>query len=359
VFRILLLPGDGIGPEVVNEAIKVLRAVGQRFGREFAFKTELIGGAAMDAHGIPLLPEVVEEARESDAVLLGAVGDPKYDDPQASVRPEQGLLSIRKGLGLFANLRPVKMFDQLVEASPVKPEVVKGTDMLFVRELTGGLYFGRPSETRQTDEGLVAVDTMVYSEVEIERVMRMAFELARGRRRRVTSVDKANVLECSRLWRRVAERVAAEHPDVSLEHMLVDSCSMRLIKSPRDFDVVVTENTFGDILTDEASQVAGSMGMLPSASLGEGRLGIYEPIHGSAPRHAGRNTINPLATILSAAMLLRHSLEMPEAADAVEAAVGSAVAEGIRTRDIWEEGATQVGTAEMGDAVVQRLLRER
>lgn len=357
VPKVMLLPGDGIGPEVVNEAVKVLQAAGRRFGTEFSFSTELIGGAAMDAHGVPILPETIESARELDAVLLGAVGDPKYDDPKASVRPEQGLLAIRKELGLFANLRPVKLFDQLVGASPVKSEVVRGTDMLFVRELTGGLYFGRPSETRETADGLVAVDTMVYSEREIERVVRVAFELARGRRKKVTSVDKANVLENSRLWRRVAERVAAEYPDVSLEHMLVDSCSMRLIKSPTEFDVIVVENTFGDILTDEASQVAGSMGMLPSASLGAGRLGIYEPIHGSAPRHAGKNTINPLATILSAAMMLRHSLDMPQAADAVEAAVASAVADGIRTRDIWEEGTAQVGTAAMGDAVAERVLR--
>lgn len=354
--RILLLPGDGIGPEIVDETVKVLRAVGQRFGCQFDFETELIGGAAMDAHGVPILPEVIDKARRSDAVLLGAVGDPRYDDPNAKVRPEQGLLAIRKGLGLFANLRPVKLYDPLVGASPVREEVVKGTDMLFVRELTGGLYFGRPSETRETPEGLVAVDTMVYSEGEIERVARVAFELARGRRRKVTSVDKANVLECSRLWRRVVERVATDYPDVALEHMLVDSTSMRLIKSPRDFDVVVTENTFGDILTDEASQVAGSMGMLPSASLGEGKLGLYEPAHGSAPKHAGKNTINPLATILSGAMMLRYSLEMPEAADAVERAVESAVADGIRTRDLWVEGTTLVGTREMGDAVAERVL---
>jgi 3-isopropylmalate dehydrogenase len=359
VARILLLPGDGIGPEIVNEAVKVLRAVGQRFGCEFEFTTELIGGAAMDAHGVPLKPEVIDAARASDAILLGAVGDPKYDDPQAKVRPEQGLLAIRKGLGLFANLRPVKLFDPLVGASPVKAEVVKGTDMIFVRELTGGLYFGRPSETRQTPEGLVAVDTMVYSEGEIERVVRVAFELALGRRKKVTSVDKANVLENSRLWRKVVERVARDYSGVEFEHALVDSTSMRLIKSPRDFDVLVTENTFGDILTDEASQVAGSMGMLPSASLGGGKLGLYEPAHGSAPKHAGKNTINPLATILSAAMLLRHSLEMPEAAEAVERAVERAVADGIRTRDIWEEGATLVGTSEMGNAVVERLAGEK
>lgn len=354
--KILLLPGDGIGPEIVDQAVKVLRAVGQRFGAEFSFETELIGGAAMDAHGVPILQETIEKARQSDAVLLGAVGDPKYDDPNAKVRPEQGLLAIRKSLGLFANLRPVKLYDALVGASPVKPEVVRGTDMLFVRELTGGLYFGRPSETRETADGLVAVDTMVYSEAEIERVVRVAFVLASRRRKKVTSVDKANVLENSRLWRKVVERVAKETPDIAFEHALVDSTSMRLIKSPRDFDVVVTENTFGDILTDEASQVAGSMGMLPSASLGQGRLGIYEPAHGSAPRHAGKNTINPLATILSAAMLLRHSLQMFEAAEAVERAVEATIGEGIRTRDIWEEGMTQVGTSEMGDEVARRVL---
>ena len=357
MHKILLLPGDGIGPEVVNEAVKVLRAAGQRFGCEFAFETGLIGGAAIDAHGVPILPEVIEKARESDAVLLGAVGDPRYDDPNARVRPEQGLLAIRKALDLFANLRPVKLYDPLVGASPVKPEVVRGTDMLFVRELTGGLYFGKPSETRETPEGLAAVDTMAYTEREIERVVRVAFDIARGRRRKLTSVDKANVLECSRLWRRTVERVAADYPDVAFEHQLVDSISMRLIKSPRDFDVLVTENTFGDILTDEASQVAGSMGMLPSASLSGGRLGLYEPSHGSAPKYAGKNVINPLATILSAAMMLRYSLDRPEAANVVERAVESAVADGIRTRDIWEEGTTQVGTSEMGDAVAQRVMR--
>jgi 3-isopropylmalate dehydrogenase len=356
VYKILLLPGDGIGPEVIDQAVKVLHAVEQRFGVEFSFKKALIGGAAMDVYGIPLKTEVIDEAKASDALLLGAVGNPKYDDPKALLRPEQGLLSMRKGLELFANLRPVKLFNQLVGASPVKSEVVKGTDMLFVRELTGGLYYGRPSETRQTAEGAVAVDTMVYTEKEIERVIVMAFELARGRRKHVTSVDKANVLENSRLWRHIAERVGAKYPDVVLEHMLVDSCSMRLIKSPRDFDVIVTENTFGDILTDEASQVAGSMGMLPSASLGYGRLGLYEPIHGSAPRHAGKNTINPLATILSAAMMLRHSLALPEAANAVEKAVERTIADGIRTQDIWEEGTTKVGTSEMGDAVAKRVL---
>ncbi|HZK66295.1 MAG TPA: 3-isopropylmalate dehydrogenase [Chloroflexota bacterium] len=352
----MLLPGDGIGPEIVDASVKVLEAAGSRFGLQFSFDVELIGGAAMDVHGIPLRPEVVDEARRRDAILLGAVGDPKYDDPNAKLRPEQGLLAIRKELGLFANLRPVKLYDQLVGASPVKPEVVRGTDILFVRELTGGLYFGRPSETRQTPEGLTAIDTMVYTEKEIERVVRVAFKLAQGRRKKLSSVDKANVLENSRLWRKVVERVAPEFPDVAFEHMLVDSTAMRIIKSPRDFDVVVVENTFGDILTDEASQVAGSMGMLPSASLGDGKLGMYEPAHGSAPKHAGKNTINPLATILSVAMMLRYSLERPDAADAVERAVEKTLDDGIRTRDIWEEGCVQAGTSQMGEAVAQRVL---
>jgi len=356
VARILLLPGDCSGPDVVIEGVKVLSAVGRRFGRDFSFKTELIGGAAIDAHGVPLLPRVVEEAQRSDAVLLGAVGGPRYDDPKATVRPEQGLLAIRKGLGLFANLRPVKMLEPLLGSSPVKTELVKGTDLLFVRELTGGLYFGKPSETRETPDGLVAVDTMSYTEMEIERVVRVAFDLARKRRRKVTSVDKANVLENSRLWRRVAERVGKDYPDVTLEHQLVDSCSMVLIRAPRDFDVIVTENMFGDILTDEASQVAGSIGMLPSASLGRGSLGLYEPIHGSAPTLAGKNIINPLATILSVGMMLRYSLSMPEAADVVDRAVESTVADGIRTKDIWEEGMTLVGTSEMGDAVAGRIV---
>jgi len=356
LYKIMLLPGDGIGPEIVDASVKVLEAAGSRFGLQFSFDVELIGGAAMDAHGIPLRPEVVDEARRRDAILLGAVGDPKYDDPNAKLRPEQGLLAIRKELGLFANLRPVKLYDQLVGASPVKPEVVRGTDILFVRELTGGLYFGRPSETRQTPEGLTAIDTMVYTEKEIERVVRVAFKLAQGRRKKLSSVDKANVLENSRLWRKVVERVAPEFPDVAFEHMLVDSTAMRIIKSPRDFDVVVVENTFGDILTDEASQVAGSMGMLPSASLGDGKLGMYEPAHGSAPKHAGKNTINPLATILSVAMMLRYSLERPDAADAVERAVEKTLDDGIRTRDIWEEGCVQAGTSQMGEAVAQRVL---
>lgn len=352
----MLLPGDGIGPEIVDASVKVLEAAGSRFGLQFSFDEELIGGAAMDVHGVPLRPEVVDEARRRDAILLGAVGDPKYDDPNAKLRPEQGLLAIRKELGLFANLRPVKLYDQLVGASPVKPEVVRGTDILFVRELTGGLYFGRPSETRQTPEGLTAIDTMVYTEKEIERVVRVAFKLAQGRRKKLSSVDKANVLENSRLWRKVVERVAPEFPDVAFEHMLVDSTAMRIIKSPRDFDVVVVENTFGDILTDEASQVAGSMGMLPSASLGDGKLGMYEPAHGSAPKHAGKNTINPLATILSVAMMLRYSLERPDAADAVERAVEKTLDDRIRTRDIWEEGCVQAGTSQMGEAVAQRVL---
>lgn len=352
----MLLPGDGIGPEIVDAGVKVLEAAGSRFGLQFSFDEELIGGAAMDVHGVPLRPEVVDEARRRDAILLGAVGDPKYDDPNAKLRPEQGLLAIRKELGLFANLRPVKLYDQLVGASPVKPEVVRGTDILFVRELTGGLYFGRPSETRQTPEGLTAIDTMVYTEKEIERVVRVAFKLAQGRRKKLSSVDKANVLENSRLWRKVVERVAPEFPDVAFEHMLVDSTAMRIIKSPRDFDVVVVENTFGDILTDEASQVAGSMGMLPSASLGDGKLGMYEPAHGSAPKHAGKNTINPLATILSVAMMLRYSLERPDAADGVERAVEKTLDDRIRTRDIWEEGCVQAGTSQMGEAVAQRVL---
>lgn len=352
----MVLPGDGIGPEIVDAGVKVLEAAGSRFGLQFSFDEELIGGAAMDVHGVPLRPEVVDEARRRDAILLGAVGDPKYDDPNAKLRPEQGLLAIRKELGLFANLRPVKLYDQLVGASPVKPEVVRGTDILFVRELTGGLYFGRPSETRQTPEGLTAIDTMVYTEKEIERVVRVAFKLAQGRRKKLSSVDKANVLENSRLWRKVVERVAPEFPDVAFEHMLVDSTAMRIIKSPRDFDVVVVENTFGDILTDEASQVAGSMGMLPSASLGDGKLGMYEPAHGSAPKHAGKNTINPLATILSVAMMLRYSLERPDAADGVERAVEKTLDDRIRTRDIWEEGCVQAGTSQMGEAVAQRVL---
>jgi len=349
--RIAVLPGDGIGPEVVAEAVKVLRRVAQIYRHEFTFEEALIGGAAIDAVGNPLPAETLQLCRESDAVLLGAVGGPKWDDPRAAVRPEQGLLGLRKELELFANLRPVKLYPQLVHASPLRPEVVAGVDLVVVRELTGGIYFGQP-RVEGDDQ---AVDTMAYTAAEVERVMHVAFRLARQRRRKVTSVDKANVLACSRLWREVAERVAEEYPDVAFEHVLVDACAMYLLRRPTSFDVIVTANMFGDILTDEASMLAGSMGMLPSASLGEDALGLYEPIHGSAPKYTGMNVVNPIATILSGAMLLRHSLGLEEEAAAVEAAVAAVLEEGHRTKDIAEEGKQPIGTKEMGDLIANQI----
>jgi 3-isopropylmalate dehydrogenase len=355
--RIALLPGDGVGDEIVQAARVVLDAVAGRGGHGFEYTHGLIGGAAIDAHGSALSDETLATCRQADAVLLGAVGGPKWDDPRATVRPEQGLLRLRKELGLYANLRPVKLFGPLVDASPLRREVVEGTDLLVVRELTGGLYFGRPSERRQGAAGREAVDTMAYDEGEVRRVVRAACRLAQGRRRHVTSVDKQNVLATSRLWREVATEVAAEFPDVTLEHMLVDTAAMRLVRQPKVFDVMVTENTFGDILTDEASMLAGSMGLLPSASLGEGTLGLYEPIHGSAPSHAGKDDINPIATILSAAMMLRHSLGLEDEAAAVEGAVARALDDGLRTYDIVGGGAghRQVGTQEMAREIAARV----
>jgi 3-isopropylmalate dehydrogenase len=349
--RIAVLPGDGIGPEVIAETVKVLRKIAQIYEHEFTFEEAPIGGAAIDAVGNPLPADTLQLCRESDAVLLGAVGGPKWDDPRAAVRPEQGLLGLRKELGLFANLRPVKLYPQLVHASPLRPEVVAGVDLVVVRELTGGIYFGQP-RVEGDDQ---AVDTMAYTAAEVERVMHVAFRLARQRRRKVTSVDKANVLACSRLWRKVAEQVAEEYPDVAFEHVLVDACAMYLLRRPTSFDVVVTANMFGDILTDEASMLAGSMGMLPSASLGEDTLGLYEPIHGSAPKYTGMNVVNPIATILSGAMLLRHSLGLEEEAAAVEAAVAAVLEEGYRTKDIAEEGKQPIGTREMGDLIADRV----
>ncbi len=349
---IVVLAGDGLGPEVTAEARRVLERIAARFGHDFQFSDHLIGGAAIDATGQPLPPEALEAARAADAILLGAVGGPKWDDPAAKVRPEQGLLAIRKALGLYANLRPVTLHPALVDASPLKPERLEGVDLLVVRELTGGLYFGQPRLREPTpDGGVRAVDTLEYTDAEIRRVVKLAFELARGRRKRVTSVDKANVLESSRLWRQVATEVAADYPDVTLEHQLVDSCAMRLVTHPASFDVVVTENMFGDILTDEASVLSGSLGLLPSASLGQGRRGLYEPIHGSAPDIAGQNVANPYATILSAAMLLRHSLSLEPEAAAIEQAVSAAVSAGVRTRDL---GGT-ASTTQAGDAVLARL----
>lgn len=352
--RILLLPGDGIGPEIVQGARGVLEALGGKHGLSFAFSEAEIGGCAIDAHGTALPEATLAAAKEVDAILLGAVGGPKWDDPKAKVRPEQGLLGIRKGLGLYANLRPVRVFPGLADASPLKPERAAGVDLLVVRELTGGLYFGEPKFTERTADGQErAVDTLVYTEAEIERVTRKAFEVAQGRRGKVTSVDKANVLESSRLWRRVVTRVAADYPEVTLEHQLVDSAAMRLVQAAADFDVILTENLFGDILSDEAGVIAGSLGLLPSASLAESGVGLYEPVHGSAPDIAGKDWANPVGTLLSAAMMLRLSLAAPEAADALEQAIGSVLEAGLRTRDLASEGA--VGTRAFCEAVVRAL----
>ena len=360
-FNLAVLPGDGVGPEVVGEAIKVLQVVGQRFGHDFRLHYGLVGGVAIEETGEALPQDTLKMCRRSDAVLLGAVGDPKWDDPQAKVHPEDGLLALRKGLGLFANLRPVRVSPLLVDSTNLKPEVIRGVDFVFVRELTGGLYFARPKRQWRTSRGRRATDTMTYSEQEIQRIVQVGFELARNRGKKLVSVDKANVLQSSRLWRQVAVEVAEEYPDVSLEHMLVDACSMRIIQNPAYFDVLVTENMFGDILTDEASMLAGSMGMLPSASLagvprqGVRTFGMFEPIHGSAPRRAGQDMANPIATILSVAMMLRYSFGLNEAASRVEAAVDEVLEEDYRTYDIMDEGKTKVGTKQMGDLIARKV----
>ena len=352
--KITLLPGDGIGPEVVSAGRAVLETVAAKYNHAFSFDEHLIGGCSIDEHGTALTSETLAACRAADAILLGAVGGPKWDDPMASVRPEQGLLGLRKGLGLFANLRPVRPHAELLDASPLRPERLQGVDILFVRELTGGIYFGEPSGRETSpDGGVRAVDTMVYCDYEIERVVELACTLALGRRRKVSSVDKANVLESSRLWRQVATDVSARHPDIEVEHQLVDAAAMRLITQPANFDVVVTGNMFGDILTDEASVLTGSMGNLPSASLGDDGPGLYEPIHGSAPDIAGQGIANPIGTVLSVAMLLRHSLHLDAEAAAVEAAVDGALADGCRTVDLSVENS--LSTEEMKRAIVERL----
>jgi 3-isopropylmalate dehydrogenase len=349
-FSILVLPGDGIGPEVVAEGTRVLEAVARKFGHEVTLREALIGGIAIDRTGTALPAETVTAARAADAVLLGAVGGPKWDDPKATVRPEQGLLGIRRELGLYANLRPVTIHPRLLAASPLRPELLAGVDLLVVRELTGGIYFGE----KKREPGR-AVDTCVYTTEEVVRVVRRACTFAVARRGKLTSVDKANVLETSRLWRATTEElVKKEFPQLQLEHILVDACAMHLLRRPADFDVIVTENMFGDILTDEASMLAGSMGLLPSASLGEGRRGLYEPIHGSAPDIAGQGIANPYATILSVAMLLRHSLGLETEAAAVEKAVARALDRGVLTADLAPR-ASAVGTRAAGQAVVEAL----
>ncbi|MBN2186696.1 MAG: 3-isopropylmalate dehydrogenase [Dehalococcoidia bacterium] len=358
-FDMAVLPGDGVGPEVVAESLKVLQVVGENFRHSFHFHNGLVGGIAIDTDGTALTEETVNMCGQCDAVLLGAVGGPKWDDPQAKVRPEDGLLALRKRLGLFANLRPVKVLPMLVNSTSLKPEVIKGVDLVVVRELTGGIYFGQPKKQWRTPEGRQVVDTLAYSEAEIERILRVGFELARSRGKKLISVDKANVLESSRLWRQIAIEISADYPDVELQHMLADACAMRLIQHPSEFDVLVMENMFGDILTDEASMLAGSMGMLPSASLAgtpKGKtFGMYEPIHGSAPSRAGQNMANPIATILSVAMMLRYSFELEAEAQAIEKAVLVTLEQGYRTYDIMSEGKTKVGTKEMGDLIGQRV----
>ena len=350
---IVLLPGDGVGPEVVAEALRVLQAVAEGAGHDFTFQNHLIGGAAIDAHGTALGDEALDACRKADGIILGAVGGPKWDDPEAAIRPEQGLLTLRQELKLFANLRPVVAIEALIDGSPLKPERMRGVDIMMVRELTGGIYFGKPRERRTVDGDEEALDTMVYARSEVERIVRLACKIAQGRKGLVTSVDKANVLESSRLWRRVAEEVAADFPDVRLEHQLVDSAAMKLITQAADFDVMVTGNMFGDILSDEASVLVGSLGMLPSASLGESSLGLYEPIHGSAPDIAGKGIANPIGMILSAAMLLRHSLSLENEAKSVEEAVATVLDKGLRTRDLSAEGS--IGTSEMGAAIAETV----
>jgi 3-isopropylmalate dehydrogenase len=352
--HIAVLPGDGIGPEVTSAARRVLDVVAQLRGLKLDYSEHAIGGNCIDTYGVALQPETIRKVKKADAVLLGAVGGPKWDDPSAPTRPEDGLLAIRKGLQLFANLRPVTVFGPLAEASPLKSPELRSVDFIVVRELTGGLYFGKPKRVWDAPGGRRAVDTNAYTEAEIERVLRVGFDLARGRRKKLTSVDKANVLATGRLWRQVATRMAQENPDVQVEHMLVDTCAMRLVLRPQDFDVIVTENTFGDILTDEAAVIGGSMGMLPSASLGAGTLGLYEPIHGSAPDIAGQGIANPLATILSCALLLRYSLKLEDEARMVEEAVSAVIDEGIRTQDI-AAGGKAISTTEMTDAVIDAL----
>jgi len=358
-YKILVLKGDGIGPEVVGEALQVLKVIARNSAVEIEFKEALIGGHALDAKGTPLPDETLKAAQDSDAILLGAVGGPKWDNPSADQRPEQALLGLRKALGLFANMRPVRTMKELIGASPLKAELVNGVDLVVIRELTGGIYYGQPSEKRKGKDGREGIDTCFYTEQEIVRVLRFAFELAQNRRKKLTSVDKANVLSSSRLWREIAAELAPEFKDVAFENQLVDSMAMHLVRRPRDFDVIVTENMFGDILTDEASVLAGSMGLLPSASLGEDtnsagyRIGLYEPIHGSAPDIAGRDEANPLAAILSAAMLLEHSLGMRAEAESIATAVESVIHDGHRTRDL-AAGNKVIGCKAMG-----RLVREK
>ena len=358
-FNITLLPGDGIGPEVIAEAVRVLDVISSKYNHTFSYQERLMGGCSIDKYGTSLTDETLADCQASDAVLFGAVGGPKWDDPNAKDRPERGLLALRKGLGVFANMRPIKVHPALIDSSPLKAEKLKGVDILVLRELTGGLYFGQPKMREMTEKGERGVDTLEYYDFEIRRIVELAFNLAKGRKKKVMSVDKANVLESSRLWRQVATQIGKEYPDVTLEHQLVDSAAMKLITGPAWMDVVVTENMFGDILTDEASVLAGSMGMLPSASLSETgiglphgrRMGLYEPIHGSAPDIAGKGIANPVGTILSAALMLRYSLKLEGEAQCIEKAVDDAITNGARTADI---GGT-LTTRQMADEIIENL----
>lgn len=360
-LNIVCIPGDGIGPEIVREAKKVLDAAGARFGHSMKYTDILMGGASIDAHGVPLTDEAVETAKGADAVLMGSIGgntttSPWYQLPP-NLRPEAGLLALRKALNLFANLRPAVLYDELAGACPLKEEISKaGFDMMIMRELTGGLYFGE-RKTEEVNGKLVAVDTLTYSEDEIRRIAVKGFDIAMKRKKKVTSVDKANVLDSSRLWRKIVREVSSDYPEVELTDMLVDSCSMQIVRDPKQFDVILTENMFGDILSDEASMVTGSIGMLASASLGEGTLGLYEPSHGSAPDIAGQNKANPIATILSAAMMLKYSFNLGQESDAVERAVKQVLKQGLRTIDIMDEGKTCLGTVEMGDAIADNIAK--
>lgn len=365
-FSIAVLPGDGVGPEITAEGVKVLKAVAEKFSHQFRFRDGFIGASAFEQVGEALSEKTIETCKACDAIFFGAVGDPKYEQPNLKVRPElgYGIIRLRKIFGLFANLRPVRLFPSLVNSANLKPEVLEGVDFIIVRELTGGIYFAEPKQLFRTPEGRRAVDTLAYTEEEIRRIVRVGFELAKRRRKKLTSVDKFQILRSSDLWREIAMEVASEYPDVEVEYALVDSCAMRFIQSPRDFDVLVMENLFGDILSDEASMLAGSLGMMPSASLagipkeGSRLFGLYEPIHGSAPRLAGMNMANPIATILSAAMMLRYSFGLLKEARRVEDTVARVLEEGYRTDDIMSEGKTKLGTREMGDLIRNRILQD-
>lgn len=353
-YRIAVLPGDGVGPEVIAEGVKVLRQIEQQYEVQFSLRNGLVGGAAIEATGDPLPEATLQICLDSDAVLFGAVGGPRWDDLPADKRPERGLLRLRQALDLFANLRPAKLYTALIDASTLRPDVVRDIDLLVVRELVSGIYFGAPRGIERTEQGERGYNTMVYTTAEIRRIARLAFELARKRRGKVTSVDKANVLEVSGLWRREVTELAGEFSDVELEHMFVDNCAMQLVRAPRQFDVIVTGNLFGDILSDEAAMLTGSIGMLPSASLG-GKIGMFEPVHGSAPDIAGQGIANPIATINSVAMMLHYTLHQPAAAQAIDAAVETVLNQGYRTADIMRAGCTRVGTAQMGDLICAAL----